>query len=80
VDNCGEYKNVGVAWDIWEFRNDAFHRQQNISIEADSQAINLQIEELTDTLTITGLLPKDHHLLDIPYTRLISLPRIQKTE
>jgi hypothetical protein len=57
-----------------------YHKQINKSQLEDTNALDLQVRELSDDLTITGLRPKDRYLSTIPLARLLSLPRIQKVE
>ncbi len=42
--------------------------------------MNIQVRNLYHDITITGLLPKDSHLMTIPLPRLLGLPRLQKSE
>jgi hypothetical protein len=69
-----------VAWDLWDYQNAVFHLQQNISLQEDTLEMNTQVRNLYHDITITGLQPKDTHLMTIPLTRLLGLPRLQKTE
>jgi hypothetical protein len=69
-----------IAWDIWEYRNEVLHNKNNHSTTEDTEAIDLRVKTLWDTIYITGLLPKDLHLADITLTRLLQFPRHQKTE
>jgi hypothetical protein len=69
-----------VAWDLWEYRNAVYHQQQNISRCEDTETMNLKVRDLYQNLALTGLMPKDRHLLSISLSRLILFPRVQKVE
>jgi hypothetical protein len=69
-----------IAWDIWEYRNEVLHKENNYSTTEDAEAIDLRVKTLWDTLYITGLLPKDLHLANITLTRLLQFPKHQKKE
>jgi hypothetical protein len=69
-----------IAWDIWDFCNEIFHHQTNESSTQDSAALDFRLRNLSYTLTITGLCPKDSHLAEITLDRLLMLPRFQKVE
>jgi hypothetical protein len=66
-----------IAWDIWEYRNEVLHKENNYSTTEDAEAIDLRVKTLLDTIYIMGLLPKDLHLADITLTRL-QFPKHQK--
>jgi hypothetical protein len=65
---------------MWDFRNAVFQQIMNQASEADTEAIDRQMQDLSHTLTYTGILSKDCHLATIPITGLLLLPRIQKVE
>jgi hypothetical protein len=69
-----------VAWDLWEFRNSAYHKQINQALREDNIVLDIKIRELHNNLIITGLRPKDRHLSTIPLAWLFTLPRTQKLE
>jgi hypothetical protein len=61
-----------VAWDLWDFRNEVFHHKKNLAVEDDISVLDLQVKQLSNKLSITGLPEKDQHLLDIPLPRLLA--------
>jgi hypothetical protein len=69
-----------IAWDLWDFRNAVLHHQNNQSLQEDSLALDIQIRDLSHTIALTGLLPKDQHLTTISLTRLIDFSRSRKIE
>jgi hypothetical protein len=69
-----------VAWDLWDFCNAVYHQITNKASEVDTKALDRQMQDLSHSLTYTGLLTKDCHLTTIPIDRLLLLPRIQKVE
>lgn len=69
-----------VAWDLWHFRNTVYHHHNNQSLQEDSLALDVQIRDLSHTINLTGLLPKDQHLLTFSITRLLEFPRDRKME
>jgi hypothetical protein len=69
-----------VAWDLWDYRNSVYHDKQNLSLQEDKSAIDLQVRELIQQLSLTGLRPKDRHLASITLERLLDFPRAQKIE
>jgi hypothetical protein len=69
-----------VAWDLWDFCNTVFHQQQNRSRDEDISILDCEIRHPSHRLHMTGLLPKDQHLLSISLSRLLSFPRLQKVE
>jgi hypothetical protein len=69
-----------IAWDLWDHHNEVYHKQMNYTQEEDKEVMDLQIQDLYDNMVMTGLLPKDQHLLSIPLHRIIAFPRPRKVE
>jgi hypothetical protein len=69
-----------IAWDLWEFSNEVFHKHCNLALQQDSHSLDQQIKDLHYKISITGLLLKDRHLATISLTRLLSFLRIHKKE
>jgi hypothetical protein len=70
-----------VAWDLRDFRNAVYHHQINKSLQKDSLALDIQIRDLSNTIALIGLLPKDQHIImTISTTWLLDFPRSRKVE
>jgi hypothetical protein len=69
-----------VAWDLWDYRNAVYHDQQNKSLQEEKSSLDLQVRDLIQQMTLTGLRPKDRHLASITLERLLDFPRSQKIE
>jgi ribonuclease HI len=69
----------GVAWDMWEHRNDILHNSDTPAKLRRIAQANLRIEEEFDT-GIEGLLPRDKHWILQPMVQVLRYDLIVKAQ
>jgi ribonuclease HI len=69
----------GVAWDLWEHRNQVLHQHNSSSSPAEVQALNTRISTLYTSL-VGQHLPQDQYLFHDPLDRILKKTNSGKKE